>query len=444
LENKLLTIMTSISTTRLGKPQETIPDSKPQRCTQPQSSVPVIIIDIESESEPMETPGREVAQVSNSSRAKCQGYILQFPPGKTPYSTYPFALHDNRSLPWDFFIKNGVMTLFARNCHGCESLSGPGASCLPCLHLAKNKSLEGIINRLQNGVHPNSPYSYHGAGGLHEVLHLQTDKIAFLQLYGLNQTRALLGKATALSDYKRLVSAIASGNVARVSRVIYIALEQKKGVNGIISTLRDAAEGYYRPRSYSEEEDMWGLLTWRLAGNRVAQINHRSGHGPSVTYLRSRTIVPPIIPSPGKPTAVEVQKNTVANLASVMDVIKMRVRHVVLMFDEIATEKRLRWDPKTNFFLGFCREHAHKTSIEFINEGDLEEAFRSLDKGDVHYAPEVIKMLPFCFRLDRSQAIFRQLLAHLEYLAKTAKYTLLVLSLHLETVSKNLALSTHP
>jgi hypothetical protein len=61
----------------------------------------------------------------------------------------------------------------------------------------------------------------------------------------------------------------------------------------------------------------------------------------------------------------------------------------VLMFDEIAMEKRLHWDPKTNHFLRFCREHAHKTSMECINEGNLEEAFQSLDKGDVHYAPEV-------------------------------------------------------
>ena len=44
---------------------------------------------------------------------------------------------------------------------------------------------------------------------------------------------------------------------------------------------------------------------------------------------------------------------------------------------------------KTNHLLGLCRQHAHKTSIEFINEGDLEKAFRALDEGDIHYAPEV-------------------------------------------------------
>jgi DNA polymerase III delta subunit len=62
-------------------------------------------------------------------------------------------------------------------------------------------------------------------------------------------------------DYEQLVIAIVSGKVERVSQVIHIALEQKKGVNEIISTLQNAAEEYYQPRSYSKEEDMWGLLT---------------------------------------------------------------------------------------------------------------------------------------------------------------------------------------
>ena len=200
--------------------------------------------------------------------------------------------------------------------------------------------------------------------------------------------------------------AIVSGKVSRVSQVVHITLEQKKGVDGIISTLQDAANGYYQPNSYSEEEDMWGLLTWQLAGNRVAHINHRSGHGPTVTYLRSRTIVPPIVPSPGMPKASEVQQNVVASLASVLDLMNTQVRHVVLMFDEIATEKRLRWDPKTNYFLGFCREHTHNTSMEFVNEGDLEEAFRSLDNGEVHYAPEVRKILPHCFCFETRSIYF--------------------------------------
>jgi hypothetical protein len=49
--------------------------------------------------------------------------------------------------------------------------------------------------------------------------------------------------------------------------------------------------------------------------------------------------------------------------------------HAVLMFDELVTEKRLQWDPKTNYFFGICQEHADKTSTEFVNEEDMEVVF---------------------------------------------------------------------
>jgi hypothetical protein len=66
-----------------------------------------------------------------------------------------------------------------------------------------------------------------------------------------------------------------------------------------------------------------------------------------------------------------------------------KVLHTVVMFNELATEKRIRWDPKTNDFLVVCREHAHKTLMEFVNEEDMEELFRCIDNGEVHHAKEV-------------------------------------------------------
>ena len=127
--------------------------------------------------------------------------------------------------------------------------------------------------------------------------------------------------------------------------------------------------------------------------NRVAGINHRSGFGPSVSYLRTRSIVPPLLPSPGKPTVDQVAINMQASLGSVLDVIHNQSRgktlHGVVILDELATKKRICWDPKSNMFLGLCREHGHRTSLEFINEGDLEELFRRLDSMEeseqVHY-----------------------------------------------------------
>ncbi|KAF9545181.1 hypothetical protein CPC08DRAFT_769914 [Agrocybe pediades] len=60
--------------------------------------------------------------------------------------------------------------------------------------------------------------------------------------------------------------------------------------------------------------------------------------------------------------------------------------HTVLVYDEIKAEKRIRGDSKTNYLLGVCREHVSKTSMELINEGDMEELFRNIDEDKVHYA----------------------------------------------------------
>lgn len=59
------------------------------------------------------------------------------------------------------------------------------------------------------------------------------------------------------------------------------------------------------------------------------------------------------------------------------------------MLDELATERRLRYDALTNMILGLCHEHGHKTSLEFINKDDVKEIFHLLDEGEVHYASEV-------------------------------------------------------
>jgi len=85
----------------------------------------------------------------------------------------------------------------------------------------------------------------------------------------------------------------------------------------------------------------------------------------------------------------------------------------VVAFDEVATEKRARWDPKTNFFLGICREHGHRTSLEFNNEGDMQEVFHCLDDGEIHYAAEVRELshVRICFRF-KDLTVFDQLCVH--------------------------------
>jgi hypothetical protein len=219
---------------------------------------------------------------------------------------------------------------------------------------------------MEDGAHENARFAYHGFSGLQEMLHRKNQLIEFYRLRGLNQAKKLLVKAAALSDQKRLLMAIASGRVSRVDRLINIGLRQKKGAYGLLASYMAAAEGYYNPKSFTEEEDMKALLLWKLDGNRVAEINHRANNAPSVSYLRTHSTVPPIVPSHEQPTVEQVTANVKATFDGVLDVIhnenSSKFIQTVLMFDEIATEKRIHWDPKTNYFLGLCREHADKTA----------------------------------------------------------------------------------
>ncbi|KAG6915356.1 hypothetical protein DXG01_011984 [Tephrocybe rancida] len=103
--------------------------------------------------------------------------------------------------------------------------------------------------------------------------------------------------------------------------------------------------------------------------------------------------MPHIIPSPSKPTVDEIEKNTVVTFESVQEFLNgNQVIHQVLMFDEIATEKRIRWDHQTNLFLGVCREHGARTSLEFVSEQDMEELFQCVDDGEVHKAAELMNL----------------------------------------------------
>ncbi|KAF8816849.1 hypothetical protein BYT27DRAFT_7220499 [Phlegmacium glaucopus] len=276
----------------------------------------------------------------------CKGFTPIFPEGKSPHTAYPFALHDTLILPWDYTLKNGVMILFA---HSCARLSEDN----------------------EDGIHKKTGFLYHGFSGLHKMLHRKNQTIEFYRLRGLNQAKKLLAKATALSDQKQLLMAVASGKVSHVDRLLSIGLQQKKGPHGLLASYMAAAEGHYNPNTFTKEEDM-----------------------KFITYLHTHSTVPPIIPSPGQPTVDQVQANVKATFEGLLDVIysqnHSKFIHTMLMFDEPATEKRIRWDPKTNHFLGICREHGHKTSTEFINKDDMEELFQNIDDGKVHYAGEAM------------------------------------------------------
>lgn len=176
----------------------------------------------------------------------------------------------------------------------------------------------------------------------------RSSRLKFYHLHGLNQAKKLLLKAAVLSDQKRLLMEIASRKVNHIDCLLSLGLHQKKGACGPLASYPAVAEGDYKPKSFTREEVMKALLIWKLAGNRVASINHWANAVPSISYLRSFSKILPIIPSHRQLTIDEVQRNAEATLEGVLDVIhsqinsELRVVHAVMMFDEIVTEKRIK------------------------------------------------------------------------------------------------------
>lgn len=66
-----------------------------------------------------------------------------------------------------------------------------------------------------------------------------------------------------------------------------------------------------------------------------------------------------------------------------------KIIHQVLMLDELAVEKRVRWDDLHNKFQGTCREHNHRIPLDFISETELDILCGAIENDEVHLATEV-------------------------------------------------------
>lgn len=155
-----------------------------------------------------------------------------------------------------------------------------------------------------------------------------------------------------------------------------------------------------KPKGYTEDDIMRSIVMLRLGGARVAEFAHRSLSLPSLTTIRRNTIIRPLIVSPSTPLLSEIEQNIEIcfeaaahllnkNVLPVPSVSPGKVMHLVPMLDELAVEKRPRWDDTNNKFQGICREHGIETPLIFLTERELDMLCDAIKTGEVHLACEV-------------------------------------------------------
>jgi hypothetical protein len=337
----------------------------------------------------------------------CGGILVSFPAGKNQHTSYPFGLHQEKVIPWDYHSVDDKFYLQARSCSK-KLLEEDKETCPACEALKSTSLYQGIVDRIERGVHENTPLVYHGVGGLVTVVRRKIDQIRGMRLMKLNTSRKLLGKVTLLEDHKQWILAIASGKVDRVAALVQAGLAHRAGIRGLIQQYERAASKLYKPKGYTKEDMMRSIVLLCLGGARVAEFAHRSLSLPSVTTIRRNTVIRPLIISPTSPTVAEVEANIVSCSEAFSSVNSNNERvplaptlarsdlhhsgatfHQVIMLDELAVEKRPRWDSYTDKFQGTCREHNHKISLSFSTERELTMLCNALDSGEVHLASEV-------------------------------------------------------
>ncbi len=324
------------------------------------------------------------------SSAQCCGIKITFPAGSSPHSSYPYGIHDQLGDPWNYAVSGSLMVLRAKRCSDTSRRLHTSGRCERCEMLSENANLQGVIRRLETGVHENTNLMYHSIGGLVTLVRRKAVQVKALRFQRLNDVKKLAGKAVALDDMKRWVMAVGSGKVERVDRLVWVNLARKGGIRNLLDLYNRAAKQVYHPRNYTEEDDLRGLLLWRLGGARVAGIAHHALNLPSLSTLRRRTIIPRLLISAHAPTRLEIETNVVSNFEAIYELLEThQVVHQIFMLDELKTEERLRHDPDSNKIQGVCREHGYKTSLEFNSEKEVDLLLGAINKKEIHVAVEV-------------------------------------------------------
>ena len=246
--------------------------------------------------------------------------------------------------------------------------------------------MEGILRRIEDGVHENTPLVYQPIGGLIELVRRKTQALDTLRFTKLTMARKLVVQAKSLDMYKQFVMALGDSNVNRIDALIRAGLKKEYGIHGMMELLDRANKGLYTPKDFSEEELQRGLLFLRLGGSRVADLAHKSLGSPAKSTLKRSSAITTLSPSASTPTKSELQGNVQAIFK---DTDLDANSGYVLMIDELKLEERPRWDDKTNKILGLCREHTSHIDLDFSSIHVAKGLLQGIIDRNIHWATEV-------------------------------------------------------
>lgn len=125
----------------------------------------------------------------------------------------------------------------------------------------------------------------------------------------MNLRRKLEVSTRRVSDYKRLVMAIATNDAPRITQIVSTALRQRSSVLAIIKKITSAAAGVFHNRTYNDDDLDLAYLVKSLGGPKLLYAMARAFGLPSLSTLLRNRKVPTLVPSIGRPSISEISEN---------------------------------------------------------------------------------------------------------------------------------------
>ncbi|KAJ7758390.1 hypothetical protein B0H16DRAFT_1689376 [Mycena metata] len=290
----------------------------------------------------------------------CPGVLLDW----AALDMYPWGVHKSRmNLPYclDHFAGEGDLTrVCVRSllCTGSPGVAQP--ECSSCRSVKVGQTVATLKMRAEFAP-SHTPWGYLNQQQLVTGWKAAEDFKNAQHLKMLSMTKKAARSTSRMSDHKRLIMALSTCDIPRLSTLMRVAAKQRAGPKEMIKRIADAATGLspngYSPKSFTDTEKKLMRCMKRFAGRKGVYALSKALGMPSSSTIRASNPLR-LLPSVAAPKAEDIGTNirTFFGAGSPNSVFPPTGH--TLMIDGIHLSQRACWHRGTNQIIGLCREHS--------------------------------------------------------------------------------------
>ena len=159
------------------------------------------------------------------------------------------------------------------------------------------------------------------------------------QLREFNNNKKLARMSKSMELPKRILLLIKENSIPKLHELVKVAMNNKRGIQYIISKMIDAIDGIYSAQSNSDDKEI--AMLYQFGGPGLLDILHRSLNLPSTSTIskmaRKGKVIDSSINTPIDKFVENFEFNTACPKYGCM-----------LKIDETYTDAKVRWNPRDN------------------------------------------------------------------------------------------------